>query len=176
MSTSPAPCSDPQPRPKAISASRLIVCERKGTWAVALRRHPALGELRVYETRTLADAWQMLASHPSSFLVVEMTHANIDGLLELLKRVKRQYPRVRTAVVTEPPLADYQWLLREAGAVHFVFSRRATGPLALIAHRHLTQAPEPRRSITERIWAGLPWTQQFGALIILPSLFCHLFV
>ncbi|NUQ63702.1 MAG: hypothetical protein HUU20_14590 [Pirellulales bacterium] len=151
------PHIDPQPWPEDPAASRLIVCERTGGWAVALRRETPLKPLRVYETRSLVDCWQMLARFPSSFVVAELERGNVDSLLDRLCGLERQYPRARVAVVAEPSLADYEWLLREAGAVHFLTSRRGAGRLALVARRHLAQAPEPRRSIADRIWAGLPW-------------------
>ena len=61
------------------------------------------------------------------------------------------------AVVADRQWADYEWLMREAGAVHFVCSPRRVGPLAQLACRHLAQVPPPQQSLTERIWAALPW-------------------
>jgi hypothetical protein len=151
------PRSDPQPWPEGLAAARLLVCERTGRWAVALRREPLLKPQRVYETRSLADCWQMLAGHPSSFVVAELTRANIEGLLDRLGGLERQYPRARVTVVADPSLADYQWLVREAGAIHFLTSRRYVHELAVVAARHLSQVPEPRTSLADRIWAGLPW-------------------
>ena len=52
------------------------------------------------------------------------------------------------------------WLMREAGAVHFVDSVRQVGLLARLACRHLAQVPPPQQTLTERIWAGLPWKQK----------------
>jgi hypothetical protein len=47
--------------------------------------------------------------------------------------------------------------MREAGAVHFVDSVRHVGLLARLACRHLAQVPPPQQTLTELIWAGLPW-------------------
>lgn len=142
---------------EGIAAARLIVCERMGRWAVALRREPLLKPQRVYETRSLADCWQMLAGFPSSFVVAELTRANAGGLLDRLAGLERQFPRARVAVVADFSLADYQWLVREAGAVHFLTTRRRVYELTGLAVRHLSQVPEPRASLADRIWAGLPW-------------------
>ena len=49
----------------------------------------------------------------------------------------------RLAVVADRSLAGYEWLMREAGAVHFVCSPRQVGPLAQLACRHLAQVPPP---------------------------------
>ena len=50
-----------------------------------------------------------------------------------------------------------EWLMREAGAIHFLCSPRRVGPLAQMACRHLVQVPPLQQNITERIWASLPW-------------------
>ena len=148
---------DPQVWPEGHAAARLVVCEQTGQWATALRHGPLLKRQRVYETRSLIDCWQMLAGFPSSFVVAELTRANLDGLLERLGGLERQYPRAKVAVVADPTLAAYQWLVREAGAVHFLTSRRRARELTGLAVRHLSQVPEPRASLADRIWAGLPW-------------------
>ena len=122
--------------------ARLIVCERTGHWAVALRRELAEAGVRVWETRTLADCWSELAKSPASFLVLELGD-NLAGLLGRMARQPREYPAARLAVVADRSLADYESLMREAGAVHFLSSPRQTGPLARLAGRHLAQVPPP---------------------------------
>ena len=74
----------------------------------------------------------------------------------------RDYPLARWAAVAARPLAHWQWLLREAGAVDFVVSPRRLGPLAQAICRHLASVPPPPQSLTERIWAGLPWEEEEG--------------
>ena len=135
---------------------RLIVCERTDCWAVALRRELAGAGHRVWETRTIDGCWEELAESPASFVVLEL-NGNIDGLLRCLTRQPRQFPIARLAVVADRGLADHQWLMREAGAVHFVASPRRIGLLAQLACRHLAQVPPPQQSFAERIWANLPW-------------------
>ncbi len=142
------------------ASARLIVCERTGQWAVALRRELTGGGARVCETRSLDDCWQMLAGFPFSFVVVELTRANIDNLLHRLIDSKRQHPRARVAVVADRSLAGYEWLVREAGAVQLLVSRLRLGPLAGVAQRHLAQVPQRRLGLAERIWVELPWSQR----------------
>jgi ActR/RegA family two-component response regulator len=151
--------ADREPSPETGAAARLIVCERTGRWAVALRRELADAGVRVHEARAVADAWQMLAESPGSFLVVELTAANAEGLLRRLTRLERDFPLTRVAVVADRALAAYEWLLREAGAVHFTCSPRRLRPLAEAACRHLAQVPAPQQSLGERIWATLPWKE-----------------
>jgi hypothetical protein len=99
----------------------------------------------------------MLDRFPSSFVVVEVSQSEIGPVLTRLARWEREYPLARAAVVAERSLAEWEWLLREAGAVWFTTSPRELGPLAAIARRHVEQAPEPEMGIVERIWSGLPW-------------------
>jgi ActR/RegA family two-component response regulator len=138
------------------SAAKLIVCERRGRWAAALRRELAEAGVRVWETRTLADCRDELVANPASFAVVELG-TNLNGLLRLLARWPRRFPLARLAVVADRAQAGYEWLLREAGAVHFLSSPREVAVLARLACRHLAEMPPPQQTLAERIWAGLPW-------------------
>jgi hypothetical protein len=138
------------------SAARLIVCERTGRWAVALRRELADVGVRIWETRTLADCRDELLANPASFAVIELG-PKVGGLLRLLASQPRQFPAARLAVVANRSQATYEWLIREAGAVHFVCSPRQVAVLARLACRHLAEAPPPQQSFAERIWASLPW-------------------
>jgi hypothetical protein len=134
-------------------AARLIVCERTGCWAVALRRE--LG-VRVWETRTPADCRDELARSPASFVVVELGK-NPGGVLRLLVQQPRRFPAARMAVVSDRRQADYEWLMREAGAVHFLCSPRQIRLLARLASHHLAAAPAAPQSLAKRIWTSLPW-------------------
>jgi hypothetical protein len=143
-------------QPLDNSAAKLIVCERTGRWAVALRRELADVGVRVWETRSLADCRDELVENPASFAVIELGR-NTAGLLRLLASQSRRFPAARLAVVADRSQADFEWLMREAGAVHFLCSPRQIGLLARLACRHLAQAPAPQQSLTERIWSSLPW-------------------
>ena len=140
----------------------VIVCERRGTWAAALRRELADAGVRIRETRSLADCWAALAESPASLAVVELTPAGAAALLERMAWLGRDFPRARAAVVADRSLAGYEWLLREAGAVHFVVSPRRLAPLGRLACRHLAEAPAPKQDFIERLWASLPWKPRGG--------------
>jgi hypothetical protein len=139
--------------------ARLIVCERTGRWAVALRREWAGAGVRVWETRTLADCRNALVESPASFVVLEL-QGNVAKLLRLMARQPRQFPAARLAVVADREQAACEPLMREAGAVHFLSSPRRIGQLARLACRHLAQVPPPPQSLTERIWSSLPWAER----------------
>jgi hypothetical protein len=140
------------------SAARLIVCEHTGRWAVALRREVSEAGVRVWETRTLAGCLNELCENAASFVVLELG-GNVAGVLGLLARQPREFPAARLAVVADRSATDYEWLMREAGAVHFLCLPRRVGLLARLACRHLAQVPPPPLSLTERIWSGLPWRE-----------------
>lgn len=140
--------------------ARLVVCETTGQWAVALRRELAGRGLSVHQTRSIAQAWEMLARFPASFLVVELTRASVEPLLERLAWAERDYPLARVAVVAQRALDGCEWLVREAGAVHFTTSPRQLAGVAHMACQHVQNAPRLPRSITDDIWARLPWGEQ----------------
>lgn len=143
--------------PEGSEPARLIVCERSGRWAVGLRRELGAAEPRVHETRSVAECWEVLAASPASFVVVELTSAGAGELLRRMARLGRDFPLARVVVVADRCLASHEWLMREAGAIHFTCSPRQLGPVARMASRHLEQAPAPQRTVTQRIWASLPW-------------------
>ncbi|MEN6494298.1 MAG: hypothetical protein ABFD16_08400 [Thermoguttaceae bacterium] len=149
--------SDFPPLSEGEGLARLVVCESTGGWAVTLRRELAGLGIRVYETRSVAQAWEMLASCPASFLVVELSRTSLDALLERMTWLERDYPLARVAVVAERGLERCEVLMRAAGAVHFTTSPRQLSGMARVATRHVQSAPRPRRSIADEIWASLPW-------------------
>jgi DNA-binding NarL/FixJ family response regulator len=144
---------------KQPAPARLLICERRGRWAVALRRELAEAGVRVWETRTFDGCLVELAASPASFVILELD-GNAAGLLRCLARQKREFPRARMAVVADRRWADYEWLVREAGAIGFLSSPRRVGRLAQLACRHLAQVPPPVQSLAERIWSGLPWGKE----------------
>jgi hypothetical protein len=142
------------------SSARLIVCERSGHWALLLRQKVAEAGVRVWETRFLTDCQAEIAGSPASLVVIELTKGNVNELLKTVEHWGRDYPLLRWVAVADRSLAEYEWLMREAGAVHFTCSPRQGALLAQLACRHLAQIPPPPQSLTERIWASLPWERQ----------------
>jgi hypothetical protein len=140
-----------------MSSARVVVCERMGRWAVALRRELGEAGTAIRQTRNLSDAWETLGRYPASFLVVEVDPAALGPFLGGMLVLPRDFPLARVAAVGEPVLRAYQWLLREAGVIDVVVSRRRLAPLSEAIHRHLSQIPLPQRTWTEEVWAGLPW-------------------
>ncbi len=140
------------------SKSSVIVCERRGIWAAGLRRHLPR-EIRVYETRTPADCRCELAARPASLVAVELLQTNVTGTLDLLALVARTFPLARAVAVAERGWEPYEWLLREAGAIHFTTSPRQSDALARLAVRHAARVPLPRTTLVAQIWDSLPWQE-----------------
>jgi hypothetical protein len=136
----------------------VIVCERKGAWAAGLRRHLPR-EVRLRETRVLADCASALAEAPGSLVVLELTLAHLDGVLEFLGDVESRYPLAAVVVVADRSLEPYEGLFREAGAVHFATSPRTADALARLAARHLARLPQQTGTLAARIWTSLPWPE-----------------
>lgn len=145
------------PLPPPTPVARLIVCERTGEWSAVLRGELSESGVRLWECRRLAEAWSALAETPAAFVIAEVTRENIGELLQRLCWLDRDFPLARAAVAADRGLARYEWLVREAGAVHFLTSPRRLAPLARLVFRHLANVPVPEQSLVDRIWASLPW-------------------
>lgn len=137
--------------------ARLMIIERSGCWAAAMRIELAATGVRLWEAGPRPNLSDAIAEAPASFLIFELTARNGRWLIDTLKELHRRWPGVRGAVVADRSLAEWEWLMREAGAVHFLTSPRKLAPLVELGCRHLAAAPAPRQSLPERIWASLPW-------------------
>lgn len=136
----------------------VIVCERSGAWATAIRRYlPA--EIRLRQTRGLAECAAELSAAPQSLLALELTPGNLAGVLGLLSGLGRKFPLAAAVVLAERGLERYEWLLREAGAVHFTASPREPDDLARLAIRHFSRISPPRAHFAAQIWDALPWSE-----------------
>ena len=138
-------------------AARLMIAERSGGWAAAIRIELAETGVRLWEAGPRPKLPLLLAETPASFLVLELTVKNPPRLLDVLAQMQRGWPDARAAVVADRSLAQWEWLMREAGAVHFLTSPRKLAPLVELACRHLAAAPTPQQTLPERIWSSLPW-------------------
>ncbi len=145
--------------PYEAKPARLIVYERIGRWAAALRRELAAAGLRVWESRNLTDCSQLLAESPASFVIFELSPTNCEETLRNIQNWQAEFPLFRFAVVADRSLGAYEWFIRETGAAHFLCSVRKIGALAETACRHLARVPPLPQSLTERIWANLPWAE-----------------
>ncbi|MHB8862364.1 MAG: hypothetical protein ACYC6N_08165 [Pirellulaceae bacterium] len=141
-----------------MPSARCIVCERSEKWAVALRRPLQLAGHRVFETRSLENLWNEVVVRPASIAGLETTRANLEVLVPWMTRFAEAFPKARIIVLGSRGLEASQWLLREAGAVHAVFSPRDWQPLVRVIQRHLGDALGQVDSDRQHVWRRLPWT------------------
>jgi len=144
----------------------LIMMERSGDWAAALRLRLERSVVRLVETRMLDQCWQRLVEQPTSLAALELTAENVRPLLAVLQRMQDELPEVRAIVMAERKLAAYETLVREAGAIYFVVSPRSLGDVAELVRRRAIQLDksvaqqaddlaDPRPTIL----ANLPWSE-----------------
>jgi hypothetical protein len=142
-----------------MPSANLIVCERSGNWAAALRQSAGACRLPLRETRSFSECREVLARAPASPLAIELAAPRIDEALDLLAELPVIFPRAAAVVLAERALSDYEWLAREFGAVAFLASPRDLRPIVRLARRHLAAAPAVEGGLTEQILAQLPWSQ-----------------
>jgi hypothetical protein len=143
----------------------LIFCERSGQWAAAwriawprrLRGAEPGADIRVMETRSPAECLDTIESAPAAFVVLELTAADCDRALDLLFEISTRYPSAATAVAAERSMKNYQGLVRELGAVHFLVSPRELPTLAGMVARFAARLPPRELEFEESVWANLPW-------------------
>lgn len=142
----------------------VIFCERTGAWAAAWRRAwhtPGLGPprptLQLVETRSADECREVLNGSPEAFVVVELTAERCDPALDLLLHVGERFSSAAAGVVADREMAAYEWLARELGALAFVTSPRRLSGLRELALRHAARRSHSPATLSERIWADLPW-------------------
>ncbi len=141
-----------------MASAMLIVCETNSKWAVALRRRlPRASWSRICETRSIDGCWQQALAAPTSMVVLEATTTNLESLATALPQFRLRLPRACVAVSASRQLASAEWLLRELGAVHVVFSSRAIEPLVRIVGRHWSRVARTQPPDDADPWRRLPW-------------------
>ena len=146
-----------------MAAAKLIACEKSGTWAAALRRDLGAEEVRVYETRSLAECGDELRLAPASFLVCEATAANVANLCEFLVRLAQRHPDARAVVAANADAMDFADLFCEAGALQVVTNARKVRAVANLVRRHFQRFPTQNDSFRAQLWSRLPWTKSPSA-------------
>ena len=151
---------------RQIPLGNLIFFERSGSWAAAWRQaweryaRRAAGqmpEIRTIETRSPEDCLQHLREFPAAFVVLELAAEDRDRALELLLEITTRHRGAAAAVVAERTIQEYEWSLRELGAVHFIVSPRELPALCRMVERHAARAPREELELEARAWASLPW-------------------
>jgi hypothetical protein len=141
----------------------LIVLERDGHWAAALRRELDSAGVRatLIENRSWDEVWNALGEFPTALVAAELTEATAERLLAVLARIERRHPQAAMFVVADRRLAAYRDLLREAGALHFITSPRRLFEIGEIVSRRAArfQSAVGSAAPLEEIRANLPWAE-----------------
>ncbi len=150
-----------------MRAAEVIVCERTSAWAVAWRRAwqtpgagPPRPALRLIETRSPDECREELAARPEAFVGVELTPERCDAGLDLLLHLAQRCPLAKAGVLADRQLAAYAELALELGALDFVTSPRRLLGLCELAARHAARRRASGLSLSQQIWADLPWASQ----------------
>ncbi len=135
---------------------KLLVLESRGHWAAALRRKLPGNAPPFCETRAIAECDAELTSHPTSFVVAELTRSGAGQIIEQLASWHRRRPLSALAIVASSDLASWREVVLEAGAILVAFSPRELADLVAAIRRHAARHPQPPGNAAERIWAELP--------------------
>jgi len=144
-----------------MQKARVILCEKNGTWAVALRRELSLWAIRVYETRSHGQCLEEAALSPHSFIAVEVMLDSVESSHRFVARLRGEFPSSSVVILGTPDTEPYEFALREAGAIFATFSPRRLSNVATLAHRHLTSVAESASSIRDSVFENLPWGETY---------------
>ncbi len=89
---------------------------------------------------------------------LEPTAANLAQMVELCAEIMATRPYAAVVVLGSPELADYEALLREAGALHWFASPRELGGWRRTVLNHIERIPTGAGDIAESVWHSLPWS------------------
>jgi len=136
-----------------MPAPSLVVCEKSGVWAVALRAALADDASTVIETRSFTDCEAALQT--TGMAAIEALPDDRDDLLQLIVRLASH--GVPVAVLTSASFRAWEPLLREAGALHVIYNRRQARSIARIFGRYQQQIESTPLSLEEQIKERMPW-------------------
>lgn len=141
-----------------MSRCRLIVYERTGHWAAALRATGVSGLPRIVETRSLAACVGALDQSPRSLVALEISTLNDTAALDVLVAALRQHPQSAIVALLSPAAIGAEPLFREAGAMDVIRSVLDVPRLARLAARVAARAPAAELTLDQFITEALPWS------------------
>jgi len=140
----------------------LLVWERAGIWATGLRAALGRGEReptqkRPIEIRHEESAEEELALSPCSLIVVEITAENVGRMTAWLAGLRRRWPHAVPIAVAERGLAEWESLVREAGAENWFESPSQLAGIVRMFRRQLLRYPPPLPDLRTAWRDRLPW-------------------
>lgn len=139
------------------SLAKVIIYEKSGRWAAALRGVWPGWQRSLVETRSLPDLWRELSAAPSSLLLLEATTVNGLSVAKCVSDVQRTFPAAQMAVLVERALCEIVWPLRELGAIHAVVATRNVAQLVPLIEQQLKLHEVPGSVPVREILDQLPW-------------------
>jgi hypothetical protein len=140
-----------------MPSCRLIVCEKSGQWAAALRAVPLAKMPPLVETRAMVACRRALAESPVSLVAMEVSAANLGQVQDFVLEVGQRFPQgVMVALLTHEAVGA-EALLREAGAVDAIASVIEIGRVAKLAARMAARTPLADATLSELIEQRVPW-------------------
>lgn len=136
----------------------VIVCERSGLWATAMRRALLLSS-ELCETRSWAACKREIQTRSAALVALEVSPENAEAACGRLIRLAHQFPRVRAVLLADRKLRHVEWLLREAGALDVVYAFSDLPRLRTVLARFREQAPCTPPGFRDAVQARLPWRQ-----------------
>jgi hypothetical protein len=140
-----------------MSSCRLIVFERSGHWAAALRAPGLSGLPPVVETRSLAACSDALVQWPASLVALEATASSSDTVRTWIVEQLRVQQRAAMVALLAPEAANAELMFREAGAVDVIASVLDVPRIARLAKRCAARAPDSEPTFEQFVAEMLPW-------------------
>ena len=137
----------------------VVVYEKTGKWAAAIRRvlRPESG---LCETRSWPACLQELRARTAALVAVEVLPDNAEAVCRRLAELAKRSRHVHAILLADRSLQKVEWLLREAGAVHVLFSPRDIVRIRPMWERFGAQIPPSRMTFREHVWSRLPWARR----------------
>jgi hypothetical protein len=140
-----------------MSKCHLILCEKTGHWATALRVIAPPQQPALVETRSLSAAQTALVDASASVVAVHATPDNLTSVVAVMQEALREYPLARFVGLLGPEDTALDVVLREAGAIDVIASVLDLPRLTQLAERHAARVPKGEVPVAELVQARMPW-------------------
>jgi len=139
-----------------MNDQNIVVCEKTGIWAAAMRR-AFCWPSGPCETRSWVACLREAQARPDALVALEISPENAETACRRLADLTQRFPRVRVVLLADRKLKPIEWLLREAGAVEVLFSLGDLPRLQPVLRRFREQMSSSQTDFRDQIWSRLPW-------------------
>ena len=137
--------------------AKLIFCETKGCWAAKFRQICAPVDFEIEETRLISDLPRSISESPGSLIAIEVKHANVMQIAELLDSLRFPLSQERGVALLERTYRSCQSAVRRIGFIDLISAPLDLERLHRLTQRHLSLLPEREQTWREELMARLPW-------------------